>query len=66
MTRPNLIEKRTLTSKSSPKPDKEGVASILDRDVAITMRRWLSRVEQVSELSSLPLRRNNELSIFPR
>src|SRR4029077_15951004 len=55
MTRPKLIEKRTLTSKSSPKADKEGVASILDRDVAITMQRWLSRVEQVSELSSLPL-----------
>src|SRR3984893_10716504 len=50
-----LIDKRTLTSKSSPKPAKESVASILDRDVAITMQRWLSRVEQVGELSSLPL-----------
>jgi len=50
-----LIDKRMLTFKSSPKPGKEGVASILDRDIAITMKRWLSRVEQVSELSSLPL-----------
>ena len=50
-----LIDKRMLTFKSSPKPGKEGVASILDRDIAITMKRWLSRVEQISESSSLPL-----------
>jgi CheY-like chemotaxis protein len=50
-----LIDKRMLTSKPSPTPAKENVASILDRDVAITMQRWLSRVEQVGELNSLPL-----------
>ncbi|HMH06184.1 MAG TPA: hypothetical protein VK579_05830 [Terriglobales bacterium] len=33
----------------------KNVASILDRDVAITIERWLSRVEQVAELNSLSL-----------
>lgn len=50
-----LMDKRTLTSQVSSRPAKESVASILDRDVAITIQRWLSRVEQVPELVSLPL-----------
>ena len=52
---PELLSKRRLTSKPSPTPAKENVASILDRDVAITIQRWLSRVEQVAELNSLAL-----------
>jgi CheY-like chemotaxis protein len=52
---PKLLSKRRLTSKPSPTPAKENVASILDRDVAITIQRWLSRVEQVAELNSLAL-----------
>ena len=52
---PKLMNKRRLTSKPSPTPAKEKVASILDRDVAITIQRWLSRVEQVAELNSLAL-----------
>jgi len=52
---PKLINKRKLTSKPSPPPAKENVASILDRDLAITMQRWLSRVEQLAELNSLSL-----------
>jgi CheY-like chemotaxis protein len=52
---PKLINKRRLTSKPSPTPDKENVASILDRDLAITIQRWLSRVEEMGELNSLSL-----------
>jgi hypothetical protein len=52
---PKLMNKRRLTSKPSPTPGKEKVASILDRDVAITIQRWLSRVEQVGELNFLSL-----------
>jgi hypothetical protein len=44
-----------LDSKSSPKPAKESVASILERDATLTIQRWLSRVEQVGELTALPL-----------
>jgi len=49
-----LIDKGRLTSKPPP-PAKESVASILDRDVAITIKRWLSRVEQIAESAAIPL-----------
>jgi ActR/RegA family two-component response regulator len=42
-------------SESSPRSAKEGVANILDRDVAITIQQWLSRVGDVAELPSIPL-----------
>lgn len=48
-----LIARKLPTSRPSPKPAKESVASILDRDVALTIERWLSRVGQVRELTSL-------------
>jgi CheY-like chemotaxis protein len=51
----NLVSKRKLTSNPLLKPDKESVASILDRDITITTQRWLSRVEQAAELASVPL-----------
>jgi CheY-like chemotaxis protein len=62
---PKLINKRRLTSKPSPTPAKEKVASILDRDVAITMQRWLSRVEQVGELNSLSLTAKQRTEYLP-
>jgi hypothetical protein len=62
---PKLMNKRRLTSKPSPTPAKEKVASILDRDVAITMQRWLSRVEQVGELNSLSLTAKQRTEYLP-
>lgn len=50
-----FIGKRQLKVKSSPRPTKESVAAILDRDASITMQRWLSRVGSVKELTALPL-----------
>jgi DNA-binding response OmpR family regulator len=51
----DLIHEKTQKRKPSPKPAKESVASILERDSAITIQRWLARVEHVEELKSLPL-----------
>jgi DNA-binding response OmpR family regulator len=60
-----LIARRTPTSRPSPKSGKESVASILDRDVAITMQRWLSRVEQVKELTRLPVSPKERTEYLP-
>jgi ActR/RegA family two-component response regulator len=61
----DLIAKRTLISKSSPTPAKESVANILDRDIAITVKRWLSRLEQVPELTSLTLAAKQRTEYLP-
>jgi CheY-like chemotaxis protein len=50
-----LIGRRQLKGKSFPKPIRENVAAILDRDATITMQRWLSRVDGIKELTTLPL-----------
>lgn len=42
--------RRKQESRRSPKVEKESVASILERDGAITVQRWLSRVAKVEEL----------------
>jgi CheY-like chemotaxis protein len=60
-----LLSERKLTSKPSPKPAKESVASILDRDVAITIQRWLARVEDVPELASIPLAAKDRVAYLP-
>ena len=60
-----LIDKGRLTSKPSLPPAKESVASILDRDVAITIQRWLLRVEQVKELNSLSLTAKQRTEYLP-
>lgn len=51
----DLLHRKVVQVKAFPKKDRESVASILERDATITMERWLSRVEQVGELSCLPL-----------
>jgi CheY-like chemotaxis protein len=61
----SLISKNKLTSKPSPKPAKESVASILDRDAAITIQRWLSRVEEIPELASIPLAAKDRVAHLP-
>jgi CheY-like chemotaxis protein len=60
-----LIDRRRLTPKPSPKPVKEGVASILDRDVALLIQGWLARVEQVEELAALPLAAKERTAHLP-
>jgi DNA-binding response OmpR family regulator len=60
-----LLHKKVLDAKASPKKSKESVASILEHDAPITMQRWLSRVEQVAELSSLPLTADERTDHLP-
>src|ERR1700686_4718735 len=50
-----LMDKERLTSLPSLTQAKEGIASILDRDVAILIQRWLERVGGVKELAAIPL-----------
>jgi len=45
-----LIRKRAPGRRRSPKPSKESVANILERDTNLTIQRWLSRVKEVGEL----------------
>jgi DNA-binding response OmpR family regulator len=62
-----LIHKKVLDSKSAPKlaKEKESVASILERDATITMQRWLSRVGEITELTSLPLTADERTDHIP-
>jgi ActR/RegA family two-component response regulator len=60
-----LLHQKVLDSKASPKKAKESVASILERDATITVQRWLSRVEQVGELNSLPLTADERTDHLP-
>jgi DNA-binding response OmpR family regulator len=50
-----LIRKKTLERAHAPKPRKETVASILERDLNSTIQRWLWRVGRVEELTRIPL-----------
>jgi CheY-like chemotaxis protein len=50
-----LMDKERLTSLPSLTQAKEGIASILDRDVAILIQRWLERVGGIKELAAIPL-----------
>jgi CheY-like chemotaxis protein len=60
-----LFDKRKLGFKPSPPPSKESVASILDRDIAVTIDRWLSRVEQITELAALSLTAKERTKYLP-
>jgi CheY-like chemotaxis protein len=60
-----LIHKKALGSNLSPRKPKESVASILERDVNITIQRWMSRVAQVAELSALPLTTDERMEHIP-
>jgi CheY-like chemotaxis protein len=59
-----LIDKRRLAARV-PKPSKESVANILDRDIDILMERWLERVEKVGELTALPLPLKERTAYLP-
>jgi CheY-like chemotaxis protein len=60
-----LIDKTKLASKPSPPPAKESVASILDRDIAVTIKRWLSRVEEITELAAISLTAEERTKYLP-
>jgi CheY-like chemotaxis protein len=60
-----LIDKTMLKSRPFPPPAKEGVASILDRDLDITIQRWLSRVEQIPELAALSVTAKERTKYLP-
>lgn len=60
-----LIDKRMATRKSSPSKPKEGVASILDRDVTILIERWWERVGRVPELAALPVAAQERIAYLP-
>jgi ActR/RegA family two-component response regulator len=60
-----LMKKGRLAAPPSPKLVKEGVAPILDRDVAILMKRWLARVKEVEELAALPLTAEERMAHLP-
>jgi CheY-like chemotaxis protein len=62
---PGLVNKKRLIAKPSPRPVKEAVATILERDVATLMQRWLGRVEQVKELAALPLAPDERTAYLP-
>jgi CheY-like chemotaxis protein len=60
-----LMDKGRLTSLPPVRPAKEGVAAILDRDLAVLMQRWLARVEQVKELAALPIAAEERTKYLP-
>jgi len=60
-----LIEKTMLKSRPFPPPAKENVASILARDIDITIQRWLSRVEQIPELAALSVTAKERTKYLP-
>jgi CheY-like chemotaxis protein len=60
-----LMSKRKVISGASPRLAKENVPAILDRDSAITIQQWLRRVEQVDELTSLPLAAKERTEYLP-
>jgi len=61
----DLLQKKILEPKSSPKRAKESVASILEHDATAIIGRWLSRLEQVGELISLPLTSDEHTAHLP-
>jgi ActR/RegA family two-component response regulator len=61
----DLLHKKVLDAKASPKKAKESIASILERDTPITVKRWLSRVGDVAELTSIPLTEGARMEHLP-
>jgi hypothetical protein len=50
-----LLQKRSRAASLAARTAKEDVASVLERDLAPLLQRWLTRVEQVRELAALAL-----------
>jgi ActR/RegA family two-component response regulator len=60
-----LIHKKAKGSQSSSKSGRESVASILEREAIVTVQRWLTRVKEVEQLSSLPLTSDERTDHLP-
>jgi hypothetical protein len=60
-----LIGRKSEASGASPKLVKESVASILDRDLAITMERWSSRTKEIPELANLAVTTDERAEYLP-
>jgi CheY-like chemotaxis protein len=60
-----LMDKGKLTSLPPLRPAKECVASILDRDAAVLIQRWLARVGHVEELTALPIAAEDRTKYLP-
>jgi CheY-like chemotaxis protein len=60
-----LVNQKKLTSRPLPAQPREGAASILDRDLDITVQRWLSRVEQIPELAALSVAPKDRTKYLP-
>jgi ActR/RegA family two-component response regulator len=60
-----LIDTGKRAANPPPTKAKEDVASILERDAEITIQRWLSRVEQVRELTSVLLPTKDRIEYLP-
>jgi DNA-binding response OmpR family regulator len=60
-----LIQRKRRERAHLPKPSKETVASILERDTNTTIQRWLLRVGKVEELARLPLTEEERAECLP-
>lgn len=61
----DLIRKKLESAQTSLRSSKESVASILERDVTITIQRWLSRVHQVEQLTDITLSNEERMKHLP-
>ena len=61
-----LIRDKTRGHKPTPSVDKEHVADILERDEAVTIERWLWRLQHTEELVALPLSREQRTAHLPQ
>jgi DNA-binding NtrC family response regulator len=60
-----FMDRRKRAPKGFSARTRESVASILDRDLVVLTRRWLSRVEEVKELAAIPLAAKERTAYLP-
>ena len=60
-----ILDKKKILFEKSPVLAKEGVASILDRDLAITIENWLTRVELAADLAAIKLSPKDRTEYLP-
>jgi hypothetical protein len=64
--RKKLIRTRLAEAAIIEKVKPESVASILERNIEITIQNWLKLVEQDTELTCIPLSRNERMGHLPK
>jgi DNA-binding response OmpR family regulator len=60
-----IIKKKLAHPSSHSATNKERVAAILERDLHATIRNWMARVEQTSELTAIPLTHQERTGHLP-